>query len=131
MGIIMVYKPTNTGWWWLEHGFFYDFPETVGNGMSSSHLTNSYFSRWLKPPTRCPWIWSMNIGEFDAHWSLIFVNMSFLISIVMLFLSEHPYWYPLVSISINEITSWIIMILKILVLKSIDISLVFIMDLIH
>ena len=48
--------------------FFNDFPETVGNGMSSSHLTNSYFSRWLKPPTRCPWIWSMNMVHEYSPW---------------------------------------------------------------
>jgi len=34
----------------LEHGF-YDFPYI---GMSSSQLTNSYFSEGLKPPTSQP-----------------------------------------------------------------------------
>ena len=43
-----------SAWWWLEHVLFMfcsliltDFPETVGNGMSSSQLTNwfSYFSK--------------------------------------------------------------------------------------
>jgi hypothetical protein len=39
-----------TGWWWFGtwllffriYGILWDNP---------SHLTNSYFSRWLKPPT--------------------------------------------------------------------------------
>ena len=37
-----------TGWWWLEHDF-YMFPYELG--MSSSQLTNSYFSEGLKPPS--------------------------------------------------------------------------------
>ena len=35
-----------------NHGILYDFPETVGNFIIPTDLTYSYFSRWLKPPTR-------------------------------------------------------------------------------
>ena len=38
-----------TGWWWQEHDWII-FPYDLG--MSSSQLTNSYFSEGLKPPTR-------------------------------------------------------------------------------
>ena len=42
-------KNSKSGWWWLEHDF-YDFPDTLG--MSSSQLTNSYFSEgFSQPPT--------------------------------------------------------------------------------
>ena len=49
-----------TGWWWLEHDWII-FPETLG--MSSSQLTNSYFSEgWLNHQpdedgevSRLPW----------------------------------------------------------------------------
>ena len=46
--ILKIYFAWFSGWWWLEHEwmifhFIY--------GMSSFPLTNSYFSRWLKPPT--------------------------------------------------------------------------------
>ena len=37
--------------WWFQSFFIFHFIY----GMSTFPLTNSYFSRWLKPPTRSPY----------------------------------------------------------------------------
>jgi hypothetical protein len=42
---MLVYQRVMTGWWFGICLFFHIL------GISSSQLTNSYFSRWLKPPT--------------------------------------------------------------------------------
>ena len=42
--------PPNTGWWFGTFGLFFHML-----GMSSSQLTNSFFSEWFKPPTRISW----------------------------------------------------------------------------
>ena len=54
VGYIIVYNLVDGDW---NHGILNDFPETVGNGTSSSQLTNSlhHFSEGVgQPPTR--WI---------------------------------------------------------------------------
>jgi hypothetical protein len=58
----------------LEHGF-YDFPETVGNGMSSSQLllTPSFFRGVGQPPTRWDWHcstsnWMVGPCHVLRHW---------------------------------------------------------------
>ena len=35
----------NTGWWWLEHMEFDDFPDHIGNGISSSTTDEHIFQR--------------------------------------------------------------------------------------
>ena len=64
MGFSMGFTPCccQKGNYWLvvflEHEWLI-FPETLGNGISSSQLTNSYFSVGLKPPTRLSSILSL------------------------------------------------------------------------
>ena len=51
MGIIMVYKPTNTGWW-LGTMEFYDVPLKVGNGIIiPTDERFSFFREVGIPPT--------------------------------------------------------------------------------
>ena len=54
---------TKTGWWWLEHGCYMTFHIL---GISSSQLTNSYFSEELKPPTR-KWLTMDDRGSFSSR----------------------------------------------------------------
>ena len=48
--ILMVYKPTYTGWWFGI--FFYDFPEAVGNGKIIPTDELIFFRGVGIPPTR-------------------------------------------------------------------------------
>ena len=95
MGIRMVYKPyiyilyiyISSGWWFgtME---LYDFPETVGNGMSSSQWTKSIiFQRGrVHPPTRfILWPPSLTASIIDSMtllwWDRFFASASLAIQV--------------------------------------------------
>ena len=53
--------------WWFQTCFILHFIY----GMSSFTLTNSYFSRWIKPPTRYGFIYGLYIYGFIYDWGIL------------------------------------------------------------
>jgi hypothetical protein len=61
---MMFFHMTNTGWW---------FGLSIIYGLSSFPLTNSYFSIWLKPPTR---IDDKSDNDLEIQYWLIWLRIS-------------------------------------------------------
>ena len=56
-----------SGWWWLEHGYYFPYIYILNLlGMSSSQLTNSYFSEGLKGWNHQP-AYNQIVSLFQDH----------------------------------------------------------------